>query len=78
MEEYRQNYDQLTIIAHPECPPDVLNAADFVGPTAQMQDYVQTERTTRMLMVTECSMSDNVAANTTDVEFAATLSLRAY
>lgn len=69
LEEYRQNYDQLTIIAHPECPPDVLNAADFVGSTAQMQDYVQTKRPTRVLMVTECSMSDNVAANISDVEF---------
>ena len=69
LEEYRQNYDQLTIIAHPECPPDVLSVADFVGSTAQMQNYVQTERPTRVLMVTECSMSDNVAADITDVEF---------
>ncbi len=69
LEEYRQNYDQLTIIAHPECPPDVLSVADFVGSTAQMQNYVQTERPTRVLMVTECSLSDNVAADITDVEF---------
>ena len=69
LEEYRQNYDQLIIIAHPECPPDVLRIADFVGSTAQMQHYVQTERPTRVLMVTECSMSDNVAAEITDVEF---------
>jgi len=69
LEEYRQNYDQLTIIAHPECPPDVLRAADFVGSTAQMQNYVQTKRPKRVLMVTECSMSDNVAADIHDVEF---------
>ncbi|MEE8107690.1 MAG: quinolinate synthase, partial [Gammaproteobacteria bacterium] len=69
LEEYRQNYDQLTIIAHPECSPDVLRVADFVGSTAQMQNYVQTERPTRVLMVTECSMSDNVAADISDVEF---------
>jgi quinolinate synthase len=69
LEEYRQNYDQLTIIAHPECSPDVLSVADFVGSTAQMQNYVQTERPTRVLMVTECSMSDNVAADIRDVEF---------
>jgi quinolinate synthase len=69
LEEYRRNYDQLTIIAHPECPPDVLSVADFVGSTAQMQHYVQTERPTRVLMVTECSMSDNVAVDITDVEF---------
>ena len=69
LEEYRQSYDQLTIIAHPECPPDVLSVADFVGSTAQMQNYVQTERPSRVLMVTECSMSDNVAADISDVEF---------
>ncbi len=69
LEQYRANYVELTIIAHPECPPDVLKAADFVGSTAQMQDYVQTQRPPRVLMVTECSMSDNVAADINDVEF---------
>jgi quinolinate synthase len=69
LEEYRRNYDQLTIIAHPECPPEVLSVADFVGSTAQMQHFVQSERPARVLMVTECSMSDNVAADISDVEF---------
>ena len=69
LEQYRANYGDLTIIAHPECPPDVLAAADFVGSTAQMQGYVQKERPKRVLMVTECSMSDNVAADIQDVEF---------
>ena len=69
LEQYRAGYDELTIIAHPECPPDVLKAADFVGSTAQMQEYVQTQRPLRVLMVTECSMSDNVAADINDVEF---------
>ncbi len=69
LEQYRENYDHLTIIAHPECPPEVLQVADFVGSTAQMTDYVQSHRPPRVLMVTECSMSDNVAADVTDVEF---------
>jgi quinolinate synthase len=69
LEQYRADYDGLTIIAHPECPPDVLAAADFVGSTAQMQGYVQRERPERVLLVTECSMSDNVAADITDVQF---------
>lgn len=69
LEQYRADFDELTIIAHPECPPDVLDAADFVGSTAQMQAFVQTERPKRVLMVTECSMSDNVAADINDVEF---------
>ena len=69
LERYRADYGDLTIIAHPECPPDVLAAADFVGATAQMQGYVQKHRPKRVLMVTECSMSDNVAADIRDVEF---------
>jgi quinolinate synthase len=69
LEEYRRSYGDLTIIAHPECPPDVLVAADFVGSTAQMQRFVENVRPKRVLMVTECSMSDNVAADVTDVEF---------
>ena len=69
LEAYRSGHDNLTIIAHPECPPDVLSTADFVGSTAQMQDYVLNERPPRVLMVTECSMSDNVSAGVDDVEF---------
>lgn len=69
LEQYRADFADLTIIAHPECPPDVLAVADFVGSTAQMQAYVHTERPARVLMVTECSMSDNVAAGIDDVEF---------
>jgi len=69
LEDYRASYDDLTIIAHPECPPDVLEVADFVGSTAQMSNYVQRVRPRRVLMVTECSMSDNVAADIPDVEF---------
>ncbi len=69
IESFRAGHDDLTIIAHPECPPDVLATADFVGSTAQMQDYVVNERPPRVLMVTECSMSDNVSAGIDDVEF---------
>jgi quinolinate synthase len=69
LEQYRASFDELVIIAHPECPPDVLEAADFVGSTAQMQAFVHTRRPRRVLMVTECSMSDNVAAEVPDVEF---------
>lgn len=69
LNEFRSNHDGLTIIAHPECPPDVLGAADFVGSTAQMQSFVADKRPTKVLMVTECSMSDNIAADIHDVEF---------
>jgi quinolinate synthase len=67
--DYRKNFENLVVIAHPECPPDVLNAADFVGSTAGMIDYVGTHRPGRVLMVTECSMSDNVAAEYPELEF---------
>ncbi len=67
--EFRNRFDRLTVIAHPECPPDVLAAADFVGSTARMIDFVGTEKPPRVLMVTECSMSDNVAAASPDTEF---------
>ena len=69
LRDYRASYEDLTIIAHPECPPDVLEVADFVGSTAQMSRFVETRRPKRVLMVTECSMSDNVAADITDVQF---------
>lgn len=69
IESFRSGHDDLTIIAHPECPPDVLATADFVGSTAQMQDYVVNERPPKVLLVTECSMSDNVSAGIDDVEF---------
>ncbi len=69
LRDYRAGHTNLTIIAHPECPPDVLGEANFVGSTAQMQNFVTDERPEKVLMVTECSMSDNIAANVDDVEF---------
>lgn len=67
--DYRAGHDGLVVIAHPECPPDVLDAADFVGSTAKMSAYVKTEQPKKVLMVTECSMSDNVALENPDIEF---------
>lgn len=67
--DYRRQFDQMVVIAHPECPPDVIEAADFVGSTARMIDYVTTQKPARVLMVTECSMSDNVAAASPETEF---------
>ncbi len=67
--DYRAGHDGLVVVAHPECPPEVLAAADFAGSTAQMVDFVKRERPDKVLLLTECSMSDNVAAEVTDVEF---------
>jgi quinolinate synthase len=59
----------VEILAHPECPPDVLAEADFVGSTAAMIRRVGETRPRRVVMITECSMSDNVAVEYPDVEF---------
>jgi quinolinate synthase len=66
---YRASYPGIQIIAHPECPPDVLDEADFVGSTSGMIDWVKRERPERVVMVTECSMSDNVAAEVPETDF---------
>ena len=59
----------LVIIAHPECPPDVVDEADFSGSTSAMVNWVKEHAPNKVMMVTECSMSDNVAAETPEVEF---------
>jgi len=59
----------IQILAHPECPPEVLAEADFVGSTAAMIRHVDQERPRRVVLITECSMSDNVAVEFPDVEF---------
>lgn len=66
---YRETDPNLKIIAHPECPPDVIAESDFTGSTAHMIDWVRRERPKRIVMVTECSMADNVQAELPDVEF---------
>jgi len=67
--ELRAAYPDAKIIAHPECPPDVIGAVDYAGSTSKMIDWVKTHKPPRVVMVTECSMSDNVAASTPGVQF---------
>jgi quinolinate synthase len=67
--ELRHAYPGAKIIAHPECPPEVIDAVDFAGSTAAMINWVKSEKPPRVVMVTECSMSDNVAAETPGVSF---------
>jgi quinolinate synthase len=66
---FRRQYPGIEVLAHPECPPDVLAEADFVGSTSGMIRHVGDRRPRRVVMVTECSMSDNVAVEHPDVEF---------
>ena len=67
--EMRAAHPGVTVLAHPECPPEVVAEADFAGSTAAMSDYVGREKPARVVLVTECSMSDNVAVEHPDVEF---------
>ncbi len=69
IKEMRAAHPGLVVLAHPECPPDVMAAADFAGSTAALQDYVVEKRPAKVVLLTECSMSDNVAAAAPDVDF---------
>lgn len=65
----RDAHPGVLILAHPECPPDVLEAADFAGSTSALSDYVSERSPNKVVLLTECSMSDNVASANPDVEF---------
>lgn len=67
--DIRSRHDGLRVIAHPECPPEVLDEADFVGSTSGMIRWVGKEQPPRVMMVTECSMSDNVSVEHPGVDF---------
>jgi quinolinate synthase len=67
--ELRKDLGPIQVIAHPECPPDVLAEADYVGSTHGMINWVTTNQPDRVVMLTECSMADNVAAETPHTEY---------
>lgn len=69
LRQYRRDMPDIQIIAHPECPPDVLAEADFVGSTTGMHAWVKDHKPKKVVMITECSMSDNVALELPEVEF---------
>ena len=67
--QYRKDNPGITILAHPECPPEVIAEVDFTGSTSKMSNYVKEKQPRIVLMVTECSMSDNVSIENPNVEF---------
>ena len=67
--QLRAGHPGIVVLAHPECPPEVVGESDFTGSTAAMIDYVDAKRPARVVLVTECSMSDNVAVQHPEVEF---------
>ena len=69
IENIRKNNPGIKIIAHPECPPEVIKASDFAGSTSGMINYVKDNQPKKVMMVTECSMSDNIQVENPNVEF---------
>jgi quinolinate synthase len=69
IQDIREANPGIKVIGHPECPSDVLDACDFTGSTGGMIDYVQKNQPKKVMLVTECSMSDNVQADNPNVEF---------
>ncbi len=67
--EYKRNFGEIQVIAHPECPPDVLAEADYVGSTHGMIEWVRHRQPEQVMMLTECSMADNVAELAPDTKF---------
>jgi quinolinate synthase len=67
--QIREDYPGVIVITHPECPPPVVAEADFAGSTAQMVDFVAAERPAEVALITECSMSDNIAQMFPEVSF---------
>jgi len=67
--EIKEQNPGIVVIAHPECPPDVINASDFAGSTTGMSEYVKKNQPKKVMMVTECSMSDNVQVENPNVQF---------
>jgi len=67
--DIREKNPGIKIIAHPECPPEVIKASDFAGSTSGMINYVKDNQPKKVMMVTECSMSDNIQVENPNVEF---------
>ena len=69
IKDMRQAHPGVTVLAHPECPPEVVAESDFTGSTKAMSDYVSDNSPKNVILLTECSMSDNVAMENPDVDF---------
>jgi len=67
--QLKKDHPECVVLAHPECPPEVLDAADFSGSTTGMADYVKENKPELVALITECSMSDNIRADCPDSEF---------
>ncbi|HEY5889225.1 MAG TPA: quinolinate synthase NadA [Acidimicrobiia bacterium] len=66
---HKESLGDIKVIAHPECPPDVLEEADYVGSTHGILEWVRVNKPDRVMMITECSMADNVSVENPHTEF---------
>lgn len=76
IDNVRKQFPDTVILAHPECPPEVVDASDYSGSTTAMVDYVRNNNANRYLLLTECSMADNIAAENQEKEFLGLCSVR--
>jgi quinolinate synthase len=67
--ELRAAYPDAQVLAHPECPTEVIEVSHFTGSTAAMTDYVSRNKPKQVVLITECSMADNVACEAPETEF---------
>lgn len=67
--DMREANPGVVVLAHPECPPEVVEESDFTGSTKAMSDYVGDHKPKNVILLTECSMSDNVAMANPGVDF---------
>ncbi|MBI4124863.1 MAG: quinolinate synthase NadA [Deltaproteobacteria bacterium] len=71
IENYREQFPGIAVIAHPECSPEVVAASDFSGSTSQMSRFIRQSRAQKIMLITECSMADNLRAEFLDKDFQA-------
>jgi quinolinate synthase len=76
IENARRQFPDVIVLAHPECSPDVVTASDFSGSTTAMVRYVKENKAERYLILTECAMGDNIAAENPDKEMLRMCSIR--
>ena len=69
IEDIKKQNPEIVVLTHPECPPEVIAASDFTGSTSGMNKYVKDNQPNKVMLVTECSMSDNVQVDNPNVQF---------
>ena len=69
IKDIKKQNPEIVVLTHPECPPEVIASSDFTGSTSSMSQYVKKNQPSKVMLVTECSMSDNVQVENPNVQF---------